>query len=89
MASEVEKTDHQHPLIQDFATVRIKEFFKTVVLSLFIAGIAAGLGYLLDQRLGFEHLFIFVFLGLSYFILQIYLFRRSRKVALSTLKKTV
>lgn len=88
MASDAEKTDLQHPLIQDFAMVRIKEFLKTVALSLLVAGLAVGAGYLLDQKLGSGRISMFIFLGISYLVLQVYLFRRSRKVAASTLKKT-
>jgi len=87
MAPEAEKTDNQHPLIQDFAKVRVKEFLKTVALSLLVAGLAVGIGYFIDQKLGSGRISTFIFLGLSYFALQVYLFRRSRKVALSTLNK--
>lgn len=87
MASDAEKTDHQHPLIQDFAMVRIKEFFKTSLLTFIIAFAAAGLGYAVDQYFGFKLTFMLIFLGLSYFGLQIYFLFYARKLASSKLKK--
>ena len=87
MASEAEKTDNQHPLIQDFAKVRVKEFFKTSLISLLVALFAAGMGYLLDQKLGLHLVFTLTFLAVSYFVLQVFLVRRARNVASSNLKK--
>ncbi len=88
MASDAEKTDLQHPLIQDFAKARFIGFLKTSLLSLVVALLAAGLGYLLDQKLGLNLVFTFTFLVISYFGLQIHLFFHARKSAQSSLKKT-
>ncbi len=87
MASDAEKTDHQHPLIQDFAMVRIKEFFKTSFVTLLVALAAAALGYAVDQYFGFRLMFTLIFLAISYFGLQVYLLVYARKFASSKLKK--
>lgn len=87
MALELGKPEHQHPLIQDFATIRIREFFKTSFLTLLVALTAAALGYAVDQYFGFRLMFTLIFLAISYFGLQVYLLVYARKLASSKLKK--
>lgn len=86
MASDAEKTDLQHPLIQDFAKVKLKSFFFTSLLSVLFAGGAAGCGILLDRAFDTSPAFLIGLLVSSFFILQWFLFLLSKKTAYRHLK---
>lgn len=78
---------NQHPLVQDFAKVRLAEFLKTSAVSLVVALLSLGLGFLADRFFGTQPVLTIVFFGVSYPVLQVYLFNSSRQKAKAVLAR--
>jgi len=67
-------------MLQRMTKDRVKIFVSTVLISIVFIAIFGGIGYMLDAHYGTKPLFLFIGLGLSYVLNQLFLMKFSKKI---------